>query len=281
MDYKKVHDAIISKAQLENRSKGGAIYYESHHIIPDFMFAERLRNGPKGHLQGDPNDPKNLVLLTEREHIIVHVLLAKALSGIRYWAQAAGAVAFFLTTVIGEHPRQKQRLVGVSRKYAKYRQLGLAGISNARSGMMPAVDSVTGESVGSVSTDHPKVLSGEWQHHCKGKKISNTHREKIARATTGENNPTHIKVSNEEILQTYAWLITAAGTFVSKPFYRKWFEENFGFKPPNFTSKYRFNFGKDLVPTLEQMTGHKHYAGDKTMLALNIKDYPYDKNSQD
>ena len=34
MNYKKVYDALIIKAQNENRIKGQGIYYETHHIIP-------------------------------------------------------------------------------------------------------------------------------------------------------------------------------------------------------------------------------------------------------
>lgn len=280
MNYKKIHDAIIENARNQNRTKTAEDYYERHHIIPDFMFQDRSRPGPKGHLPGDPNDPSNIVLLTEREHLLVHVLLAKSLNGKRYWMQAASSVSFFFVNVIGDHPRQKHRQVGASRRYEKYRQLGLDGISAARTGHMPVVDAITGVSKGSVPIDHPKVISGEWQHHSKGRTLTKDHRGKISASISGENNPTYIKVTNEEILKTYTWLIQATGTFVSRPFYRAWFKENFGFSPPNFTSKHRFNYGRDLISTLEEITGFTHNASSKTRLTHNIKDYPYDQNSQ-
>jgi hypothetical protein len=49
------------------------------------------------------------------------------------------------------------------------RLLGIESISNARKGKMPVVDAKTRKKIGSVSTTHPKVLSGEWIHHSKGK----------------------------------------------------------------------------------------------------------------
>lgn len=171
MNYTKIYKNLMEKVKLEDRKKGNGVYYESHHIIPDFMFKERNRKGPKGHLEGNPNDKKNLVLLTEKEHILSHILLAKSLKGKRYWAQAASALMWFYTKVNGEHPRQKHRIAGAMRKYEKYRTLGLAGISASRKGTFPAVDAITKKSVGSVSNQHPKVLSGEWIHHSKGKVI--------------------------------------------------------------------------------------------------------------
>ena len=171
MNYTKIYKTLMERAKSENRKKGSGVYYESHHIIPDFMFKERSRKGPKGHLSGNPNDKKNLVLLTEREHILSHILLSKSLKGKRYWAQAASALVWFYTKVNGEHPRQQHRIAGSMKKYERYRSLGLAGISAARKGTFPAVDFITKESVGSVSNQHPKVLSGEWVHHSTGRII--------------------------------------------------------------------------------------------------------------
>lgn len=63
MNYKKIHDQIIRFAQLDNRKKGSRIYYELHHIIPKCM--------------GGTDDTENLVLLTGREHFIIHKLLCE------------------------------------------------------------------------------------------------------------------------------------------------------------------------------------------------------------
>lgn len=61
MNYKRIHDSIIEKAQKENRKKTETNYYESHHIIPKSL--------------GGSNKNSNRVLLTAREHYIVHKCL--------------------------------------------------------------------------------------------------------------------------------------------------------------------------------------------------------------
>jgi hypothetical protein len=57
MDYNKIHNNIIDRAK--NRKLEG--YVEKHHIIPKCM------NGS--------NEPNNLVILTAREHFLIHWLL--------------------------------------------------------------------------------------------------------------------------------------------------------------------------------------------------------------
>ena len=61
MHYQKIHDQIISRAQLEKRNKNQGTYYERHHIIPKCI--------------GGNDDVCNLVLLTAREHFLIHWLL--------------------------------------------------------------------------------------------------------------------------------------------------------------------------------------------------------------
>lgn len=67
MDYEKIYNVIISRAQLRASSKKEANsilgYSETHHIIP------RCMNGT--------NDKSNLVHLSAREHFIAHQLLVK------------------------------------------------------------------------------------------------------------------------------------------------------------------------------------------------------------
>lgn len=63
MNYKRIHDSIINTAKKENRSKSEQAYFEAHHIIPRAL--------------GGTDDLSNLVLLTPREHFLVHYLLWK------------------------------------------------------------------------------------------------------------------------------------------------------------------------------------------------------------
>ena len=66
MDYQRIHDSIILNAKRKNRKKlkktnKDYVYYENHHIIPRCM--------------GGTNDKENLVLLTAKEHYMIHKLL--------------------------------------------------------------------------------------------------------------------------------------------------------------------------------------------------------------
>ena len=162
MNYQKIYDALIERA----RNRVTTEYTERHHIIPDFMFVNRKRKGPRGHIQGNPDDPSNIVRLFPREHFIAHLLLAKIYQETRYHYQAQSALLFF-AKVVSKHPRQQNFKIS-SYEYELARRVGLAGISAARKGTMPCVDADTGESVGSHSTQHPNVLSGKWVHHSKG-----------------------------------------------------------------------------------------------------------------
>jgi len=61
--YTKWYYNIINKAKFENRIKSKEQYYEKHHIVPKSL--------------GGNNSKQNIVLLTAREHFIIHCLLLK------------------------------------------------------------------------------------------------------------------------------------------------------------------------------------------------------------
>jgi hypothetical protein len=61
MNYRKIYDQIIDRASKEQRAKKQGTYYESHHIVP--------------RSEGGSNKRSNLVLLTAKEHYMVHLLL--------------------------------------------------------------------------------------------------------------------------------------------------------------------------------------------------------------
>lgn len=61
MNHQRIYENIIEEAKFENRTKGNGIYYENHHIQPKC-------------LDGRDED-SNLVLLTAKEHFVVHKLL--------------------------------------------------------------------------------------------------------------------------------------------------------------------------------------------------------------
>lgn len=69
MNYKRIHDQIIQKAKNSNRVKGDGNYYEAHHIIPQCMGGEGKVFEWKTH--------PNIVLLTAKEHFVIHKLLCE------------------------------------------------------------------------------------------------------------------------------------------------------------------------------------------------------------
>jgi len=170
--HQQLYKQIIDQAKTENRQKNQGVYLEWHHIVPEFMFRNRKRKGPHGHLDGDPNHPDNPVLLTFQEHRMTYYYLYEIHKDTRYGYQAGSALQFFFTKAGGNHKRQIH-LSEVDQLFlnsmAHLREIGISSISKARKGKMPVVDVITCQSIGSVAVDHPKVLSGEWIHHSKGK----------------------------------------------------------------------------------------------------------------
>ena len=61
--YTLTYNKIIEMSIKKNRVKMNGIYYENHHILPKSL--------------GGGNEKENLVLLTPREHFLVHWLLTK------------------------------------------------------------------------------------------------------------------------------------------------------------------------------------------------------------
>jgi hypothetical protein len=99
MNYQKIHDQIIERAQLEDRKKNQSVYYESHHIIPKCM--------------GGTNSKNNLVLLTAREHFLIHWLLYRI-----HPTNHKLAFAFHLCCLVNNKLSQKQ-FTPSSRSYAE------------------------------------------------------------------------------------------------------------------------------------------------------------------
>ena len=94
MNYQKIYDTLIHRALTSSRKKlkpnhPDYIAYELHHIIPECLFKNRVRKGPSGHLEGNPNSKENLVLLTPEEHYLAHQLLVKIYPGNHKLVRAA------------------------------------------------------------------------------------------------------------------------------------------------------------------------------------------------
>lgn len=75
--YTKWYTSIVASGKIP-RPK---LKTECHHIIPECFFKDRVRKGPAGWIDGNPNNPSNLTYLTVKEHFICHRLLIKMLNG--------------------------------------------------------------------------------------------------------------------------------------------------------------------------------------------------------
>jgi len=197
--YQTLYKQIIDHAKMANRQKNQGVYFEWHHIVPEFMFKNRKRKGPRGHLDGDPNHPDNLVLLTFREHLTCHYYLYEMHKHSRYGYQAGTALQFFFTKAGRNHKRQIN-LSEVDQEFldsmVHLRELGISSISKARKGKMPVVDALTRQTMGSVPVTHPKVLSGEWIHHSKGKPG-----HKNGKSQKGDNNNNYKGITDDQLVR--------------------------------------------------------------------------------
>jgi len=85
MDYQRIYENIIENAKIQNRIKlkhdnSNYVYYENHHIQP------RCLNGGE--------ETNNLVLLTAKEHYVVHKLLTNIYPSNRKIAMAFHYMTF-------------------------------------------------------------------------------------------------------------------------------------------------------------------------------------------
>lgn len=181
MDYKLLYNNFIeycknvdARQRLYNRNKNdyrlklSKIYTEAHHIIPK-------------HDNGD-NNICNIVNLLPEEHYIAHKIRYKAFKQRGDFI----AVKLIIITISDKKysgldermiKRLKDKYSWIKQHSREFRNTigwqsedGVRRISEARKGTFPAVDAITRESVGSISVNHPKYLSGEWVHHSKGMK---------------------------------------------------------------------------------------------------------------
>lgn len=108
--YTKWYFTIVNNAI----SRGSIEPNEKHHIIPESFFLNRKRKGSFGWLDGDPNNPTNLVKLTPHEHLVCHLLLPKMTMGPAKHKMLKAALG--MSTLIGPN-QERKRLNG--RMYAK------------------------------------------------------------------------------------------------------------------------------------------------------------------
>jgi len=111
MNYQKIHDAIINRAN--DRTLSG--YKEKHHILPRCL--------------GGTDDKENLVYLTAREHFIVHKLLCKI-----YPNEDKLFFAYRMMAVMKNSKDNKREYYISSREFEEIRLLANEKIGNSARG---------------------------------------------------------------------------------------------------------------------------------------------------
>lgn len=152
MEYKKIYDSIVYNAKLQNRKKKTGIYYESHHIIPKCL--------------GGTDDSNNKVLLTGREHFLVHKLLHKIYPNTPHLQAAFGAMLW---------GKEKRGTIKGSRAYEETRIAN----SESRKKYNPGAIAVKGRK---YSKEHNDAIS----KRMKGFKHSDKTKLKMSNAKKGK-----------------------------------------------------------------------------------------------
>lgn len=159
MNYRRIHDEIINSARARGWTKkeSDGVYVETHHIIPKSS--------------GGTNDIDNLIVLSAREHYLIHWLL--------YKINPIQPNAFAWHSMQMKGPGREARYTSHSFKYAR----------EAKSRSMVGVkrDPSIGAKVGAAQRG--KVISDEQRlNHSvlmTGRKLSKEHRDNIGKGLLG------------------------------------------------------------------------------------------------
>lgn len=213
MNYKHIHDThityirstptrdrLLKRNPTDSRLAAASLYIEMHHIIPRSL--------------GGLDDSSNLVEVLPEEHIFLHMLRYKIYGkredalAVRFMLNGYDAKPLLSGTKIA---LTKQIRMGyawirthaqtIREKHGWHTPEGVANISKARRGKMPAKDALTGKKIGMVEITHPKVLSGEWVHHTKGRQFSAKEIEQIKTRSKGQSNGNASGLPDEYFIQ--------------------------------------------------------------------------------
>lgn len=148
MNYQKIYDALIAKAQARNVLLE---YKESHHILPRCM--------------GGLDLPCNLVDLTAREHFIAHLLLAHIYNNAKLWVAVImmkGKKARYVNSRLYEIAKKRRAKLMLGNQYAK-----------------GAISEKTKEAV--RQSNKNRVFTETMKEKCtfKGRKHTEEHKEKM------------------------------------------------------------------------------------------------------
>jgi len=120
--YTRWYYAIITNAQA--RTLPEETRKENHHIVPECFFINRKRKGPKGWLEGNPEDSANKVDLTIEEHFVCHWLLTKMTEGKALQKMHRAMLPFIKGNNQQHRSRMNSRIFAMVRENAAKAQTG-------------------------------------------------------------------------------------------------------------------------------------------------------------
>jgi len=200
MDYQKIHNQIIDRAK--SRILYG--YKERHHIISRCL--------------GGTDDPSNIVLLTAREHFIIHKLLCKI-----YPNEDKLFFAYRMMAVMKNSKDNKRDYYISAREFEEIRILANEKIGNAARGrkMPPRPKEVIDKLIATKKLNgyrHSDETKKKISEKNTGRQFSNEHRKNLSKVLSGNPNVTgKASTPEKEMIRRQkikdSWVIRKGGKF--------------------------------------------------------------------
>lgn len=154
MNYQKIYDVLIAKAQARNVLHE---YKEAHHILPRCM--------------GGTDLPSNLVNLTAKEHFIAHLLLAHIYNNSKLWVAVImmkGKKGRYINSRLYEIAKKRRAKFMLGNQYAKGAKINEKAKEAVR------------------QSNKNRVFTETMKEKCtfKGKKHTEEHKEKMRKIMT-------------------------------------------------------------------------------------------------
>lgn len=270
MKYNLIHDKFIEyfrnttpKSRLIIRNKNDKrlnlkyLYVEIHHILPRSL--------------GGTDDFDNLVEVLPEEHIFLHMLRYKIFKT----REDMLAVRFCLNGVDNNQTKLGENFQNISlnkkvrmgyawlrthsynfRKEIGWQTIeGLQSISESRKDKMPVKCSITGEVIGSVSNNHPNILSGLWVHTSKGRQLSEE--EKENKSSPGFKNPNSNKITKNELINFIVEYSIQLNRIPCYKELKRLVKKDYNIIIPSSHNTFRFTKDKSIYDYAEEKTGLK------------------------
>jgi hypothetical protein len=303
MDYKKLYyklcnycktvdivDRMKARNKLDERLGSDYIYTENHHIIPKHS--------------GGLDVHYNLVKMLPEEHFMAHLIRYKAYNDRNDFLSVRFMINGFVNkNYITDIPKKTMnKMIGrFKQEVGEFRKIsgwhtddGINRIRESRRGNMPVVDSITGDMIGSVPTDHPNVLSGKWVHHSSGKlsvtdldgnktyisSVEYQNNKDIYRANIGDvsgiRNPTYSGITDEQIIDYLIELSMKVGVgyLVNWSKFNVFYRKKYNIPIPKSLSSFRFDGGgvTELYRIASEKSGMKINKYPRGILNNKIKE---------